>query len=233
MHRAAARSSSSYSLGSLSRVQYREHQDRAQLTYRSGVCTLEIFNTRIEDAGTYRCEATNELGSDFTECIVNVQGRGGETIPTVPLRTRRVYESLRISSDVERSRSSAEVMRRSSKSSLYTSSHVSVSRSRDDSTMQPSSAPPIFTRQLEPLTVEENETAEFACQVGGEPEPLVEWLHNGERISGSDPRLRMSLTAGRAALRIPQVTIADEGEYSCRASNSAGSEATKANLTVR
>lgn len=70
-------------------------------------------------------------------------------------------------------------------------------------------------------------------QVGGEPEPLVEWLHNGERISGSDPRLRMSLTAGRAALRIPQVTIADEGEYSCRASNSAGSEATKANLTVR
>lgn len=66
---------------------------------------------------------------------------------------------------MERSRSSAEVMRRSSKSSLYTSSHVSVSRSRDDSTMQPSSAPPIFTRQLEPLTVEENETAEFACQV--------------------------------------------------------------------
>uniref|UniRef100_A0A914RT76 Ig-like domain-containing protein n=1 Tax=Parascaris equorum TaxID=6256 RepID=A0A914RT76_PAREQ len=103
--------------------------------------------------------------------------------------------------------------------SLYTSSDISASRSRDDSTMHPSTAPPVFTRQLEPLIVEEKGTAEFACQVGGEPEPLVEWLHNGERILGSDPRLRMSLTAGRAALRIPEVTIADEGEYSCRANS--------------
>lgn len=48
--------------------------DRAHVTYRSGVCTMELFNARVDDAGTYRCQATNDLGTDYTECIVTVQG---------------------------------------------------------------------------------------------------------------------------------------------------------------
>lgn len=48
--------------------------DRAHLTYRSGVCTMELFSSRMDDAGNYRCEATNSLGTDYTECTVNVQG---------------------------------------------------------------------------------------------------------------------------------------------------------------
>lgn len=201
-------------------------QERVQLTYRSGVCTLEIFNTRVTDAGRYRCEATNDLGSDFTECVLTVQARGGEPIPVTPLRPRRIYDTLNIG-DVERSRSAADMTRRIS------STPAQQIRSQDDSKMKPSALPPTFSTQLSSVTVTEDETAEFSCQVSGEPEPLVEWLHNGERISETDSRMRRSFVAGCASLHISDCTPDDEGEYSCRASNSAGSEASKASLTVK
>lgn len=217
-------------------------ESRAQLTYRSGVCTLEIFNTRMDDAGTYRCEAVNEFGSDYTECIVNVQGRGEESRRIIPTRTsRRVYDRLEVTSDMERSQSSSDVIRRrdlssySSSTDQYSSSQSTKTKSTkdDSSSIKLPSTAPVFTRQLQSLAVDENDMAEFSCQVGGEPEPLVEWLHNGERITERDDRKRLTFVAGHAKLSIPSVKSTDEGEYSCRASNSAGTEATKANLTVR
>uniref|UniRef100_A0A915DCR3 Twitchin n=1 Tax=Ditylenchus dipsaci TaxID=166011 RepID=A0A915DCR3_9BILA len=57
-------------------------QDRVQILCKSGVCTLEIFNMRPEDAGTYMCKAVNELGEDSTECVVSVQSRHGKPFPT-------------------------------------------------------------------------------------------------------------------------------------------------------
>ncbi|CAJ0936412.1 unnamed protein product, partial [Mesorhabditis belari] len=93
--------------------------DRVQLTYRSGVASLEIFNARMEDAGAYSCVATNELGEDQTECLVTVQGRGGsvrEPIPDLSAYTRprrdRDSSTLRVGGDVERSYSSADIARR-------------------------------------------------------------------------------------------------------------------------
>ncbi|CAJ0587388.1 unnamed protein product, partial [Mesorhabditis spiculigera] len=80
--------------------------DRVQLTYRSGVASLEIFNARMEDSGTYTCVATNELGEDSTECLVTVQGRGGSVREPIPdlssFRPRRDRDSslLRVN-DVE------------------------------------------------------------------------------------------------------------------------------------
>lgn len=39
---------------------------RVQTMYKSGVASLEIFNTRLDDAGMYKCLASNEFGQ--TEC---------------------------------------------------------------------------------------------------------------------------------------------------------------------
>lgn len=51
--------------------------ERAQIFFKSGVCTMEIFNAYIEDSGLYVCKATNSLGEDQTECSVTVQQRSG------------------------------------------------------------------------------------------------------------------------------------------------------------
>uniref|UniRef100_A0AAF5DMX8 non-specific serine/threonine protein kinase n=1 Tax=Strongyloides stercoralis TaxID=6248 RepID=A0AAF5DMX8_STRER len=88
------------------------NQDRVQLNYKAGVCSLEIFNAKKEDAGEYVCKATNELGCDETDCLVSVQERG-ETLPSVTsfsnFRHRRTYDTLRSDLDIERSRSSSNV----------------------------------------------------------------------------------------------------------------------------
>ena len=86
------------------------NQDKVQLNFKSGVCSLEIFNTKVEDGGTYMCKATNEFGEDSTECSITVQKRGGEPLPPMSLMpsrsSRKIYDS---SYDIGRSRSSADI----------------------------------------------------------------------------------------------------------------------------
>ncbi|OZC09937.1 hypothetical protein X798_03043 [Onchocerca flexuosa] len=198
--------------------------DRAHLTYRSGVCTLELFSSRVDDAGTYRCEAINSLGTDYTECTVNVQGRSDESIPVKPLRTKRIYDTLNVG-NIERSQSSADVLLERNKKLLS-------AQSQDDSTAKHDDKLPTFTSKLSSITLDEGEQAEFSCVVTGYPEPLIEWLHNGERIIG-DSRLKISFVSGRASLTIRNVDKQDMGEYCCKANNSAGSETSKADLVVK
>ncbi|KAK0400071.1 hypothetical protein QR680_003339 [Steinernema hermaphroditum] len=200
-------------------------ESRVQVTYRSGVCTLEIFNSRMEDAGTYTCRASNDVGEHSTECQLTVQGRGGEPIPLPTVRTRRVYDSLRIGGDVERSRSSSDIASRLLRT-------TPTRRAVDDIRLEPSANVPTFDRSLANVDVEETENAEFSCLISGKPEPLVEWLRNGEKIS-PDERFITSFAAGRATLRVIGASADDEGEYCCKASNSAGSETCKAVLTVK
>ncbi|EJW82988.1 hypothetical protein WUBG_06102 [Wuchereria bancrofti] len=68
--------------------------------------------------------------------------------------------------------------------------------------------------------------------ITGYPEPLIEWLHNGERIIG-DSRLNISFVTGQASLTIRNINKQDAGEYCCKASNSAGSETSKAELIIK
>ncbi|VDK80684.1 unnamed protein product, partial [Cylicostephanus goldi] len=139
------------------------NQDRVQTTFRSGVCSLEIFNTRLDDAGTYTCTATSPLGEATTECTVTVQTKGGEPMPRVTShRTssyrRSVYDSM--SSDVERSRSYADIRSDSSRSrdSFDTRSAA------DDLKMKISSEPPNFTSKLKDVSVSQGEPVEMSCE---------------------------------------------------------------------
>ncbi len=54
-------------------------EDRCQVTTSHGVCTLEIYNSKTEDAGKYSCSATNSLGDDETSCVVSIQSQSGNT----------------------------------------------------------------------------------------------------------------------------------------------------------
>uniref|UniRef100_A0A1I7XS04 non-specific serine/threonine protein kinase n=1 Tax=Heterorhabditis bacteriophora TaxID=37862 RepID=A0A1I7XS04_HETBA len=210
-------------------------QDRVQLTFRSGVCSLEIFNAKLDDAGTYSCSATSPLGEDYTECIITVQTKGGEPIPHISsMRTRRIYDSLRMG-EVERSRSFTDIRRRS----LIRDISPDTKSAKDDLKMKVSTEPPQFISKLHNIEVDAGDSAEFICQkecshsfqVNAVPEPIIEWLHNGERINES--RFRNTFIGGLAELRISNADLEDSGEYLCRASNSAGQESSKATLIVR
>ncbi|PIO56797.1 immunoglobulin I-set domain protein, partial [Teladorsagia circumcincta] len=97
--------------------------------------------------------------------------------------------------------------------------------------MKVSTEPPNFTAKLKDVTVDHGEQIMLSCEVDGNPSPLIEWLHNGERVT--DPRLVTSFSGGKAALTISEAGADDVGEYVCRASNSAGQESCRANVTVR
>jgi hypothetical protein len=44
------------------------------ITHTDGVITIEIINCQPSDSGKYKCVATNNLGSDSTDCVVIVEG---------------------------------------------------------------------------------------------------------------------------------------------------------------
>ncbi|ULT95623.1 hypothetical protein L3Y34_004374 [Caenorhabditis briggsae] len=205
-------------------------EDRVQVSFRSGVCSLEIFNARVDDAGTYTVTATNDLGMDVSECVLTVQTKGGEPIPRVSsFRPRRAYDTLSTGTDVERSHSYADMRRRS----LIRDVSPDVRSAADDLKTKITNELPSFTLQLSDAETDVGESVEFSAQVTGQPEPLIEWLHNGERISDSDSRYRSSFVGGKATLRVSDIKKSDEGQYLCRASNSAGQEQTRATLTVK
>lgn len=206
-------------------------QDRVQTTFRSGVCTLEIFNTRLDDAGTYSCTATNPLGEVTTECTVTVQTKGGEPLPRLSsLRQRRAYDSLR-NNNVEKSQSYADIRsvsfsrKESFQNSLDTRSAV------DDLKLKVSKKQPNFITKLRDLSIDQGEPVELSCEVNASSSPFIQWLHNGERVT--DSRMITSFSGGKATLRISESFAEDSGEYVCRASNSIGQESCRAIVTVR
>jgi hypothetical protein len=44
------------------------------ITHTDGIITIEIINAQPSDSGKYKVVATNELGSDASECVVIVEG---------------------------------------------------------------------------------------------------------------------------------------------------------------
>lgn len=69
----------------------------------------------------------------------------------------------------------------------------------------------------------------FQCRVGGDPLPDVLWRRSAG--GGNMPLGRVKVLDDRS-LRLEDVTIADEGEYTCEADNSVGAVSASGNLTV-
>ena len=48
--------------------------DKYPITHTDGVITIEIINIQPSDSGKYKCTATNDLGSDSSDCVVICEG---------------------------------------------------------------------------------------------------------------------------------------------------------------
>lgn len=51
--------------------------DHVEIFYEDGEYVLEIYDTEPSDKGTYKCVASNEVGSAETQCKLTLRGNHG------------------------------------------------------------------------------------------------------------------------------------------------------------
>ncbi|XP_053125970.1 roundabout homolog 3 isoform X3 [Hemicordylus capensis] len=79
--------------------------------------------------------------------------------------------------------------------------------------------PPIIRRGPTNQTLAIDSTAQLQCHVTGNPLPSIQWLKDGQRIVGSDPRISL---LDNGTLQITNLQVADSGLYVCIATSSTG-----------
>uniref|UniRef100_A0A3Q2Z5D6 Heparan sulfate proteoglycan 2 n=1 Tax=Hippocampus comes TaxID=109280 RepID=A0A3Q2Z5D6_HIPCM len=87
-------------------------------------------------------------------------------------------------------------------------------------------AQPVASISPSTLTVQQGQRAEFRCTVTGNPNPAIEWIGPGNRMS---PR---AVIRGNV-LTFTAVDQADEGEYACKALNTHGEHTARVSLFVK
>jgi len=86
---------------------------------------------------------------------------------------------------------------------------------------------PYFLAMPSNQTILAEQTAEFACRVGGDPEPEILWRRN----DGKMPIGRAHILNDKS-LHIERVNPQDQGTYICDAENGVGAISASATLTV-
>lgn len=89
-----------------------------------------------------------------------------------------------------------------------------------------------FLQKLKPVQVKEGEPAVFECKVAGEPLPTIQWFKDGKELKDGPGMHIETRPDGTCRLVIDKATADDQGDYECKATNNAGSQSSKAPLTV-
>ncbi|XP_070569690.1 myosin light chain kinase, smooth muscle-like isoform X2 [Ptychodera flava] len=90
---------------------------------------------------------------------------------------------------------------------------------------------PKFIRKSKDLTIQDGDEAMFECEVSGIPTPEIQWLLDGKPIRDGDI-YEISFNGKVAKLVLPEAFPEDEGDYTCKAFNSAGQISCTSELLV-
>lgn len=93
--------------------------------------------------------------------------------------------------------------------------------SNNDLTSTRTKNSPSFSEEMVDCKAFTGDVVRFDVTVCGDPQPDVCWYLEGAKIN-SDSRHTITNEDGECSLIIKQVTVNDEGEYSCRAKNTHG-----------
>lgn len=128
-----------------------------QYTNEANIYKLQIAEIFPEDAGTYTCEAYNDVGESYSTCTINVTVPGEE--PKLPL----------------------------------------------------------FKRFPSSITVQEDESAKFECELDSEPLQL-DWLKDGKAVDEKSARFTFTKTDSKCfVFTIKKCTLEDIGQYQAKA----------------
>ncbi|MFH4975264.1 hypothetical protein AB6A40_001973 [Gnathostoma spinigerum] len=99
--------------------------------------------------------------------------------------------------------------------------------------VEKSKEPPLFKQGLRDTQVLESEAVELSVIVTGSPSPTIEWLKDGVPINIDNVHIiEKKEEIGTYTLIIKEATAKDEGTYSCKATNAAGTTESVAKVGV-
>ncbi|KAJ8687530.1 hypothetical protein QAD02_023324, partial [Eretmocerus hayati] len=171
-----------------------------------GFISLDMSYTYARDSGEYVCRATNKWGTASTKAIITCKSK----------------KSIDFESQLP-SGMSGEKLKELERGPVSVAPPPEAPRQ-----------PPRFITQIKSVTVEENETVRFECQVEPKDDSnlRIEWYRNGKLIPAGH-RYRTVYDLGFVSMDILYVYAEDSGEYVCKAINDLGEDTTRASVSCK
>jgi len=186
----------------------------------SGILTVRIDDTTVNDAGSYRICADNVCGRAETNSAVYV-GKS-PVIESTSNIDPEAYKSMHRPESV---------------------APAAPTPAPEPVQAEPAQEPSAFDQFLAPnfliglppnYKLHEGESIKLTCQVEGNPRPLVSWLKDGKSLPQS---LRFNTSyivpTGVASLTVTGCLLTDCGNYTCVAENPAGKAYTTSQVFVK
>ncbi|XP_043966432.1 neural cell adhesion molecule 2-like [Gambusia affinis] len=209
---------------------------RMNLQTEASRSRLIIYNAIIEDAGIYRCQATDASGHTEEASVVleiyqrltfrDVKSpqefRHGETAEVVcdvissPVPVVVWYYQDK---EITEEHHSGGDVRRADQPIRSTVGIMANPGSPSNLAVPPSLS--VFQQSFN-ATADYQESVTFTCITSGSPDPLVTWHRKGQQLEPSEKYIFSQLEGGRSMLTIRNIRQADGGTFSCKASNKAG-----------
>ncbi|NXI26726.1 TITIN protein, partial [Sterrhoptilus dennistouni] len=230
-----------------------------RMSFVNSVAVLDILEMKVDDTGTYSCEAVNEIGSDSctTEVVVKEPPSFIRTLEPAELvkGTNPVLQCevagtgpFEISwyKDKKQIRSSKKYRLTSQKAviSLEVSSFNSADVGEYECVIANEvgkcmcsatyilKEPPTFVKKIENVTALAGDSVTLQAVVKGSEPISVTWM-KGKDIIKDDNNVRVTFDHGLATLQITGVQLSSGGKYTCVAENDAGSQSCFGELAVK
>ncbi|NXK58204.1 TITIN protein, partial [Sylvietta virens] len=230
-----------------------------RMSFVNSVAVLDILEMKVDDTGTYSCEAVNEVGSDSctTEVVVKEPPSFIRTLEpaelvkgTNPILQCEVAGTgpFEISwyKDKKQIRSSKKYRLTSQKAviSLEVSSFNSADVGEYECVIANEvgkcmcsatyilKEPPSFVKKIENVTALAGDSVTLQAVVKGSEPISVTWM-KGKDIIKDDNNVRVTFDHGLATLQITGVQLSSGGKYTCVAENDAGSQSCFGELGVK
>lgn len=181
-----------------------------RITFLNNVSTLKIMDTEKEDGGLYTFAVQNDVGKSSCTASVDVLGLLGTLSSTF-------YKNFFL----------AILCPLFHFFTHFLSNHGFIIFSYADRII-----PPSFTRKLKEIPCVLGSSALLECKVSGSPPISVAWFQNGIKLVSGEKH-QMSFSDNLCILEVNSLSHSDTGTYTCKATNTAGSDECSTVLTVQ
>ncbi|KAH0621546.1 hypothetical protein JD844_022941 [Phrynosoma platyrhinos] len=236
--------------------------DNLWMSYSDKVAVLQVVNAEPSNTGKYTCQIKNDAGSQECFAMLSVlepativekpgpmKVTAGDSCTlecrvagTPELTARWFKDGHELSTDHKykitffNKVSALKILNTELQDSGEYTFEVknSVGQSSCTASVQVSDRiiPPLFTKKLKETHGLLGSSAVLECKVIGSPPISVSWFHDGYEITSGD-KYQAALTDNTCSLTVNSLEESDAGNYSCTATNVAGSDECDAYFIVR
>ncbi|XP_029766379.1 titin-like, partial [Terrapene carolina triunguis] len=218
-----------------------------RMSFVNSVAVLDISDVKVDDSGSYSCEAVNDAGNDScsTEIVVKEPPSFIKTLePAEIVKGTNATLQCEVAGtgpfeiswfkDKKQIRSSKKYRLISQKSLVFLeiSSFNSADVGEYECVVANEVEPPSFIKKVENVTALVEDTVTLQSVVKGSAPISITWM-KGKDIIKEDNKVKVTFESGLATLQITGVQISSGGKYTCVAENDAGSQTCFGELAVK